>query len=220
MVSRAPPVVAHPSVFRPDWETLARLASTPSKLLDLDACPARTSLCQFYGATDKSKPTWFWGSNQETVVVILMPKSPNKSCQFLGPNWKTLHHLGFDAQPRNPPPVLRPNREKPSPSVLRSNWRKPSEWFWGQTTHKPSTLVLILNQETHAPSLHVPGANRTWHHPTSRPSGHRVPNLCDHPGPLHQVSYSCHDPRHCTSCRTCHLHTMRQANAILQMRQR
>jgi hypothetical protein len=35
-------------------------------------------------------------------------------------------------------------------------------------------------------------------------------------GPLHQVSYSCHGPRCCTSCRTCHLHTMRQATVILQ----
>jgi hypothetical protein len=37
----APPVVAPPPVFRTDWETLARLASTPSKLLDLDMCPRR-----------------------------------------------------------------------------------------------------------------------------------------------------------------------------------
>jgi hypothetical protein len=39
------------------------------------------------------------------------------------------------------------------------------------------------------------------------------------PGPLHQVSYSCHDPHHCTPCRTCHLHTTRQANVILQTKQ-
>jgi hypothetical protein len=39
----------------------------------------------------------------------------------------------------------------------------------------------MLNQETRAPSVHVPGADRTWHHPTSRPLGHRVPDLCDHP---------------------------------------
>jgi hypothetical protein len=36
------------------------------------------------------------------------------------------------------------------------------------------------------------------------------------PGPLHQVSYSCHGPRRYTPCRTCHLHTTRQANVILQ----
>jgi hypothetical protein len=35
-------------------------------------------------------------------------------------------------------------------------------------------------------------------------------------GPLHQVSYSCHDPRHCMPCHSCHLHTTRQANTILQ----
>jgi hypothetical protein len=35
--------------------------------------------------------------------------------------------------------------------------------------------------------------------------------------PLHQVSYSCHDPCHYMPCRIYHLHTMRQAKAILQM---
>jgi hypothetical protein len=37
------------------------------------------------------------------------------------------HHLGFEAKPRNRPPVLRPNLEKLSPPVLRPNWRKPSQ---------------------------------------------------------------------------------------------
>jgi hypothetical protein len=169
MVPRAPPVIVSPTVFRSHWETLVRLASTPSKLLDLDACPASTSLHQFCGATDKSKPAWFLGTNQETVTVILRTKSPNQSCRFRGPNRETLHHHGFEAQPRNPPSVLRPNREKLSSPVLRPNWRK------------PSTLVLRLNQETRAPSLQVSGADRTRRHPTSRPPGHRVPNLCDHP---------------------------------------
>jgi hypothetical protein len=34
--------------------------------------------------------------------------------------------------------------------------------------------------------------------------------------PLHQVSYSFHDPHCCTPYRTCHLHITRQANTILQ----
>jgi hypothetical protein len=34
-------------------------------------------------------------------------------------------------------------------------------------------------------------------------------------GSLHQICYSYHDPRRCPSCRTYHLHTMRQANMIL-----
>jgi hypothetical protein len=38
-------------------------------------------------------------------------------------------------------------------------------------------------------------------------------------GPLHQVSYSYHDPHRCTPCRIYYLHTTRQANAIFQMNQ-
>jgi hypothetical protein len=84
----------------------------------------------------------------------------------------------------------------------------------------PSTLVLRPNQETCAPRLHVHSTNRTRCHPTSRLSDHRVPDLClIIPGPLHQVSYSCHDSCHCPPCHTCHLHTTRQANAILHMYQ-
>jgi hypothetical protein len=82
MVPRAPPVVAPPLVFRSDWKTLARLASTPSKPLDLDAYPALTSLHQFCGATEKPKPACFLGPNQETAAVILRLKSPNQICQF------------------------------------------------------------------------------------------------------------------------------------------
>jgi hypothetical protein len=141
MVLRAPPVIAHLPVFRSDWKTLTRLASTRRKLLYLDVCPAPTSIRWFCGATDKPKSAWFWGTNQETVAVILRPKSSNQSCRFWCPNQKTLHHLGFKAQLRNRPSVLRPNWEKPSPPVLRPNWRnlsplvlrsnqwKPSEWF-------------------------------------------------------------------------------------------
>jgi hypothetical protein len=40
MVPCAPPVVALLPVFRPDWETPATIASTQSKPLDLNACPA------------------------------------------------------------------------------------------------------------------------------------------------------------------------------------
>jgi hypothetical protein len=35
--------------------------------------------------------------------------------------------------------------------------------------------------------------------------------------PLHHVFYSCHDSHRYPSCRTCHLHTTRQANMILQV---
>jgi hypothetical protein len=147
MVSRAPLIVTHLPVFRPDWKTLIRLASTTSKPLDLDACPVPTTIHRFCGATDKPKPVWFWDPNQKTVAVILRLKLSNQSCWFWGINRKTLQHLGFEAQSRNWPPVLRSNREKPSPPVLRPNWRKlsplvlrlnqrkPFELFWGKTVN-------------------------------------------------------------------------------------
>jgi hypothetical protein len=117
-------IAVPPSVLRLDWKTLAWLASTRSNPSYLDACPVPFSLYQFCGATDKPSSTWFWDSNQETVAVILRPKSPNRSCPFWDPNWKTwatgfevkpgetilvvlrLNHwqtvdLGFKAQPKN-----------------------------------------------------------------------------------------------------------------------
>jgi hypothetical protein len=90
--------------------------------------------------------------------------------------------VGFMAQPTNRNPL-----------GFETQTKKPSWWFWGpnhQTraagfeaqTGKPSTtLFLRLNQETRPSSLHVPGADCTRRHPTSRPPGHRVPDMCDHP---------------------------------------
>jgi hypothetical protein len=54
--------------------------------------------------------------------------------------------------------------------------------------------------------------------PLDRPTI-EYPTYMTIPGPLHQFSYSSHDPRHCTPCYTYHLHTLRQANMILQMKQ-
>jgi hypothetical protein len=87
-----------------------------------------------------------------------MPKSPNCSYRFCGPNWETLHHQFWGQAEETP-----------------------SQWFWGQTTNKSYTLVLRLNQETLTPCLHVHGADRTQRHLTSRSSGHQVPDQCDHP---------------------------------------
>jgi hypothetical protein len=55
--------------------------------------------------------------------------------------------------------------------------------------------------------------------PLDRPTT-EYPTCATIPGPLHQVSYSCHGPRRYMPCHTCHLHTTRQANAILQTKQR
>jgi hypothetical protein len=123
-----------------------------------------------FEAQTKKPSRWFWGPNHQTRVAC-----------FEAQTGKASTTLVLRVNQKNRPPVLRQNREKPSPPVLRPNWQKPSECFWGQTTHKPSTLVLRLNQETRASSLHVPGANHTRRHPTSRPSTHRVPDLYGHP---------------------------------------
>jgi hypothetical protein len=80
-------------------------------------------------------------------------------------------HTGFEAKPaKTIREVLRPNDSQ----IIVIG-------FEAQTDEKPSTLVLRLNQETRAPSLHVPGADRTRRYPTSRLPGHRIPDLCDHP---------------------------------------
>jgi hypothetical protein len=75
---------------------------------------------------------------------------------FCGPNHQTVA-IGFEAQ-----------------------IGKPSHRFWGQSTDKLSTLVLRPNQETCTPRLLMHGADHRQHHPTSRLSGHYVPDLCDH----------------------------------------
>jgi hypothetical protein len=118
-----------------------------------------------------------------------------------------------------------------SPLGFEAQTKKPSRWFWGPNHQTRATgfelqigklliLVLSLNQETYAPRLLVHGTDCTRCHPTSRSSGHQVPELClTIPSPLHQVTYSCLDPRRYLPCLTCHLHTTRQANTILHMNQ-
>jgi hypothetical protein len=71
--------------FGANWETLAWLASRRSNPLEFNTCPAPFSSHWFCGATDKLSPGWFWGPNQESVTMILRPKSPNHSCRFGGP---------------------------------------------------------------------------------------------------------------------------------------
>jgi hypothetical protein len=110
MVPHAPPVVAPPPVFRPDWETLARHALTLSKLLDLNVRPAPTSLRRFYGATDKPKHAWVCGPNQETVaagfeaipsetVTTVFEAKPVKTIRVvLRLNHSQTVAIGFEAQ--------------------------------------------------------------------------------------------------------------------------
>jgi hypothetical protein len=128
-----------------------------------------------------------------------------------------------------PPSVLWRNRQTEARLVLRPKSRNRHGYFEAQITKpelpilrpklgNPTTSVLRLNQETRAPCLLVHGADRTRHHSTSRSSNHQLSDLClTILGPLHQVSYSCHDPHRCPPSRTYHLHTTSQANVILHM---
>jgi hypothetical protein len=110
----------------------------------------------------------------------------------------SLHfHMTSMMMPRAPPATVA--------LVLRTN-----QW-------QTAATGLRLNRKTRASCLlHVYDTDRTRHHPTSRSSGHQVPDLCliilD---PPHQVSYSCLDPCRCLPCRIHHLHITRQANTFL-----
>jgi hypothetical protein len=125
MVPHSPPAVTPPPVFRTDLETLDRLASMPSKLLDLNVCPTLTSLRQFCGATDKPKPAWFWGPNQETVAVILMPESPNQSCRLFEARLEKTVTTGFESKPANT--VTACFEAKPLETVATSFEAKPTK---------------------------------------------------------------------------------------------
>jgi hypothetical protein len=170
MVPRAPPAIASPPVLRSDWETLARLASTWSKLLNLDACP-----------TPSHPPVGFVAQPTNRILLDFEAQTKKPSRWFWGPNYQTVAP-SFEAKLGNPPPPwFWGSTKKPLPPVLMLNWRKQSQWFWDQTTNKSSTLVLRLNQEIRAPRLHVHGADRTQCHPTSQSPGHQVSDPWDHP---------------------------------------
>jgi hypothetical protein len=143
-------------------------------------------------------PPWFWGSTKKSTAGFEATPGETIATSFevklektiaAGFEAKQLETIatGFEAKPvKTVRVVLRPNHSQTVDIGFEVQTdEKLFQWFWGQTTDKPSTLVLRLNQETRAPRLHVHGANRTRRYPTSRSSGNRVPDLCDHHNPLH-----------------------------------
>jgi hypothetical protein len=113
-------------------------------------------------------------------LSVLRPKPGNPSPPWFWDSTKKLT-TDFEAKPGETIATsFEIKLEKTVATGFEVKQRKPSEWFWGQTTHKSSTLVLRLNPETRAPRLHVHGADRTRRHPTTRLPGHRVPDMCDH----------------------------------------
>jgi hypothetical protein len=133
--------------------------STKKLTTDFEAKPGETVATNFEAKLEKTVATGFEAKPLETITTGFEAKPAKTVRVVLKPNHSQTVAIGFEAQIDE----------------------KSSKWFWGQTTHKPSTLVLRLNQEIHVPSLHVSGADRTRCHPKSRPAGHRVLDLCDHP---------------------------------------
>jgi hypothetical protein len=88
------------------------------------------SFHRFWGTTDKPKPAWFWGTNQETVTVILRHKSLNHNCRFWGQTGRNRRHRFWGQPGENHP---RDCEAKPLTN------RQP--WFWGST----KKLVLLIS---------------------------------------------------------------------------
>jgi hypothetical protein len=153
---------------------------------------------QFWGKLGNPSPTCFQAKHDTRsrwVSRVVLHSS------VLWCNWQTVVHLVLRNKPRNRLGDFEAQITKLELPVLRP-----------KSGNRP-------NQETCAPCLIVHGTDGTRCHLTSQSCDHWVPDLClTIPGPLHQVSYSCQDPCCCPPCHTCHLHTMRPANAILHIR--
>jgi hypothetical protein len=197
-----------PSVLWHNRQTESRLVLRPkqrNRRGDFEAQITKPELPVLRPKSGNPPPPWFWCSTNkptasfeakpgETVATSFQAKlEKTVATGFEAKPAKTVA-VGFEAKPleiiatgfevklvKTIRVVLRPNHSQTVAIGFEAQTdEKPSQWFWGQTTDKPSTLVLRLDQETRAPSLHVPGADRTWRHPTSWPPGHWVPDLCDH----------------------------------------
>jgi hypothetical protein len=174
-----------------------------------------------FEAQTKKPSRWFWGSNQQIGAA------------------------GFEAQTGKPSTtlVLGLNQEtdrrfwgQTGRNHRHHFWGQTGEnrrhWFWGQTSeNRPSCFEakLLTNRRhwfkgsTKKPVLLVSTCTVQTAHSATRPLDYPATEYLTCAtilGPLHQVSYSCYNPHRCTSCRTYHLHTMKQANVILQMKQR
>jgi hypothetical protein len=216
MVPCASPAVAHSPVLRPDWETLAQLASTWSKPLYLNACPTLTHpsvgfvmqptnwILLNFEAQTKKPLRWFWGSNHQTVAAILKTKPKNP-----------------------PPPWFWGSTKKPSPPVLMPNQRNSRCRFWGQTGENHRPWFWGQSRENRPNGFEAkPLANRRpWFWGSTKKlvllvstcmmqTAHSVTWALDFPAieyptcatisdPLHQVSYSFHDPHRCPPYHTC-----------------
>jgi hypothetical protein len=157
--------------------------STKKSIVGFEAKPIETVTTSFEAKLEKTVATSFEVKPEKTVTADFDAKPSETVAACFDAKTPETVAIGFETKPVKTVWVgLRPNHSQTVAIDFEAQTdEKPSEWFWDQTTHKPSTLVLRLNQETQAPHLHVHGADRRWRHPTSRSPGHRVPDLCDHP---------------------------------------
>jgi hypothetical protein len=153
---------------------------------------------------------WFWGSNHWTIAVGFEAQTRKPSTTGFEAKPGETDAIGFEDKPEKNHPSgfeAKPLTNRPSDFEAKPlTNRRP--WFWG-STKTPALLVSMCTVQT-TPDVTQPPDRPTIEYLT----------CATIPGPLHQVSYSCHDPCCCPSCCTYHLHTTRQANTILQMKQR
>jgi hypothetical protein len=125
--------------------TLARLASTWSKSLDIDAC--------------RILPSVLWRNRKTEVYLVLSHKSKNHSQWFWGPNHQNVA-TGFESQTGEPSTilVLRLNQEtvatsfdvkldKTVPVVEVKPLTNRRPWFWG-SIKKPALLICMHTVQT------------------------------------------------------------------------
>jgi hypothetical protein len=105
--------VMNPPVLSLDWESLARLASWWSKLLDLDACPASSSSSVSFVAQlinhnplgfelqTKKLSWWFWGQNHQTGPASFDAQTRKPVATSFEVKLGETVDLGFEAKPRN-----------------------------------------------------------------------------------------------------------------------
>jgi hypothetical protein len=139
--------------------------------------------------------------------MILRPKSSNQSCRFWGLNRKIRSHQFWGQIRRNCRHRFwghGRNRTSGFKAKQLINYRS---WFWDSTKKLALLVSLCTVQTAHDVTR-----------PPDRPAT-EYPTCATILGPLHQVFYSCHDPHCCPPCHTSHLHTMRQANMILHIKQ-
>jgi hypothetical protein len=165
-------------VLRPNPPPPWFWGSTKKPTTGFEAKPGETVATRFEAKLEKTIATGFEAKPEKTVGTGFEAK-PEKTVTacFEAKSLETIT-ADFEAKPLET--VAASFEAKPPETLTTSFEAKPAKTVW--VVLKPNysqTLILNLKQETHAPRLHVHGADRTRCHLTSRSPGHRVLDLCD-----------------------------------------